>query len=133
MYSEATENTHFSKAQYYDSLSLLELEFQSRVQPMKYSCKVGEVDVTRTILVDCCWEVRQIVHVILTQMHPQIQYRSADDRDSYRLAWYGPQNDHVTPLLQLKMDQTLHEQGINLIDTSQSFELFLVRESDLYE
>ena len=97
---------------------------------MKYSCKVGEVDVTRTVLVDCCWEVRQIVHVILTQMHPQIEYKSASDRDSYCLACIGLKgSEGLTPL---RMDLPLHEQGINLINPShQTIELFLVRKDEL--
>lgn len=118
------DKTHFALAQYYDSLNLLQLEFQTRIRPLKYTVNVNNVCVTRTVLIDCCWDIRQIIHVILIQMHPQIQYKASRDRESYRLVWRPPGQV-------LKLDQNLHEQGINLVEAGPQPEFYLVRESEM--
>lgn len=112
-----------SLARYYDTLNMLELEFKTRIMPVKYSCKVNNVDVTRTILIDSCWDVRQIMHAILTQMHPQIPY--AEGAEDYCLVWYPAEANEPRPL---SLDLTLHEQGVPIPETTPcAHTLYLVK------
>jgi len=113
----------FSASSYYDTLNRLELHYQSRIKPVKYSCELNSVFVTRTVFIDICWTVRQITQIILSQMHPQIEYTTSD---RYRLSLLPQRGLKAEPL---KRTKTLPEQGVII---SQPPELLLLLKEDVY-
>eukprot|EP01090_Pellita_catalonica_P019294 TRINITY_DN649_c0_g2_i1.p1 TRINITY_DN649_c0_g2~~TRINITY_DN649_c0_g2_i1.p1 ORF type:complete len:375 (+),score=31.02 TRINITY_DN649_c0_g2_i1:66-1190(+) len=76
---------------YYNSLNLLELEFNSRIRRVTYLCVLDDVVIKRSILIDTDWPVRLILHVILTHMYPRI---NLEDDSKYHLEWYWITNDN---------------------------------------
>jgi len=113
---------HFAHSCESLQLDLFELEFKSRIRPLKYSCVLmGNASVTRTILIDDNWSVKQILQAVLTQMYPQIP-----EGENYCLA-YSLQKDGKRGLCALRTDQALHQQQY-----ADAQVLVLAREQELW-